>query len=134
MPRGRFGALHSIAAAGALAGAVSFPTGATNAQQSENLIWCINEAKEFSFDVAISGCTMLIQSSKESKSNVAIAFNHRGLAYLNKGDNDRAIADFNEAINAQSESCRHPLQPRYRLRQERRQQSRHRAFQRGHQA
>jgi hypothetical protein len=67
MPRGRFGALHSIVAAGALAGAVSFPTGATNAQQSENLKWCINEANHFSFDVAISGCTAVILSGKESK-------------------------------------------------------------------
>ena len=33
-----------------------------------------------------------------SACNDAAAYNSRGIAYYNKGDNDRAIADYNEAL------------------------------------
>ena len=39
----------------------------------------------------------------------AVAFNNRGLAYRNKGDSDRAIADFNEAIKLNAELRRSPI-------------------------
>ena len=52
----------------------------------------------FSPDVQIGGCTALIQSSRETAADRAVAYNIRGVAYRDKGDMDRAIADFSEAI------------------------------------
>ena len=50
------------------------------------------------WDQQIKSCTALIESGKELKENVAIAFYNRALAYENKKDYARAIADFDEAI------------------------------------
>jgi tetratricopeptide (TPR) repeat protein len=52
-------------------------------------------------DPMIEGCTAVIQSERR-----AWAFNNRGVAYLGKGNRDRAIADFNQAIQ---------LEPKYVL-------------------
>ncbi len=49
-----------------------------------------NTCKQVSGDMAIAACTRAIASGG--------AFNNRGLAYQDKHDYDRAIADFNEAI------------------------------------
>jgi tetratricopeptide (TPR) repeat protein len=49
-------------------------------------------------DLAISGCTVVIQSGRETQRNLAGAFNNRGNAYNGKGEYDRALQDFNEAI------------------------------------
>src|SRR5439155_1493870 len=49
-------------------------------------------------DVSIAGCTALIQSGQETTSILAAVFNNRGLAYKAKGDNDRAIQDYDQAI------------------------------------
>jgi tetratricopeptide (TPR) repeat protein len=48
-------------------------------------------------DRRLAGCTRIIESSGDSL-NRAMAYGNRGLAYRMKGDNDRAIADYNEAI------------------------------------
>jgi tetratricopeptide (TPR) repeat protein len=50
------------------------------------------------WDQQIKNCTALIESEKELKENVAIAFYNRALAYENKKDYARAIADYDEAI------------------------------------
>jgi tetratricopeptide (TPR) repeat protein len=50
------------------------------------------------WDQQIKSCTALIKSEKELKENVAIAFYNRALAYENKKDYTRAIADYDEAI------------------------------------
>jgi|SRR5689334_17603840 len=50
------------------------------------------------WDQQIKSCTSLIQSGKEVKENVAVAFFNRALAYEEKGDYERAITDYNEAI------------------------------------
>jgi len=50
------------------------------------------------WDEQIKSCTALIESEKELKENVAIAFYNRALAYENKKDYARAIADYDEAI------------------------------------
>ena len=42
-------------------------------------------------------CTAIIETPQESPRNRAVAYNNRGNACA-KGDLDRAIADFNEAI------------------------------------
>ena len=49
-------------------------------------------------DQLIAGCTALIQSGHLSSVNLAAAYNNRGNAYVNKGEHDQAIQDFNKAI------------------------------------
>jgi len=50
------------------------------------------------WDQQIKSCTALIQSGTESKENIAIAYYNRALAYENKDDYTRAIADYDEAL------------------------------------
>lgn len=50
------------------------------------------------WDQQIANCTALIESGKESTENVGIAYYNRGLAFENKENYSRAIADFSEAI------------------------------------
>jgi tetratricopeptide (TPR) repeat protein len=49
-------------------------------------------------DTQIRSCTALIQSSQDRARDRAFAYNNRGDAWLAKGDNDRAIADYSEAV------------------------------------
>jgi tetratricopeptide (TPR) repeat protein len=58
----------------------------------------VNQGNSFSAEQRISGCGALLQLGKETPSNLAKASNNRGLAYQAKGDGERAIADFSEAI------------------------------------
>ena len=60
--------------------------------------WCVNKGNAFSPDQQISGCTAAIESGRWSGQELAWAFNNRGLAYQDKHDYDRAIADYDEAI------------------------------------
>ncbi|MFY9600293.1 MAG: tetratricopeptide repeat protein [Pseudolabrys sp.] len=50
------------------------------------------------WDQQIKSCTALIQSGTELKENVAIAYYNRALAYENKDDYARAVADYDEAL------------------------------------
>ena len=68
------------------------------AQFSQNWAWCVNQGDGFSADQRISGCTSIIQSGRETRRNLAIAYYSRGLAHYDKGDDGRAIAEYNEAI------------------------------------
>ena len=68
------------------------------AQVSQKWAWCVNQGGMFSADQRISGCSSLIQSGRVSGQNLAVVYHSRGLAYYDKGDDDRAIADYNEAI------------------------------------
>jgi len=49
-------------------------------------------------DVSIGGCTAMIQSDQETQENLAKAFLNRGFAYDRKGQYDRAIEDYDQAI------------------------------------
>ena len=49
-------------------------------------------------DQSIAGCTTIITSGRESNENLAIAYYNRGLAYNSKGQYDRAIQDYDQAI------------------------------------
>jgi tetratricopeptide (TPR) repeat protein len=49
-------------------------------------------------DVAIAACTQSIESGQFTGHNLAIIYYTRGTAYNEKGDNDRAIVDYTEAI------------------------------------
>jgi tetratricopeptide (TPR) repeat protein len=59
--------------------------------------WCIG-GSGISRDLGISGCTAVIQSGRETASNLATAFSNRGSAYGDKGQHDRAVQDFDQVI------------------------------------
>src|SRR6516165_9761479 len=49
-------------------------------------------------DVIISGCSTVIQAGEGSPKQLATAFNNRGVVYKFKGEYDRALEDYNQAI------------------------------------
>ncbi len=49
-------------------------------------------------DVIISGCSAVIQAGQGSPKQLATAFNNRGVVYKFKGEYDRAMEDYNQAI------------------------------------
>ena len=53
-------------------------------------------------DASIAACTKILQGADETTSNRAIALYARAGAYKTKGDNDRAVADYTKAIEANS--------------------------------
>lgn len=77
--------------------ALAVVTSFANAQLSPQWQSCTGNPG-IDWDQQIKSCTELIQSGKELKENLAIAFYNRGLAYENKEDYERAIADYSEAI------------------------------------
>src|SRR5437879_11054496 len=52
----------------------------------------------------IDGCTSVIHSVEEPPKNLALAFIARGSAYMIKGDFNRAIQDYDEAIRLDPEN------------------------------
>ena len=68
------------------------------AQTQQQVDWCVNQGNVFSLDQVIDGCTASIQSGKWSGESLSWAYYNRGNAYDDKGDVDRAIADYTEAI------------------------------------
>jgi len=54
----------------------------------------------------IEGCSSVIKAARESGENLAEAFNNRGMAYRLKGDLDRAIQDYGQAIKLNGSSPR----------------------------
>jgi tetratricopeptide (TPR) repeat protein len=54
--------------------------------------------QEKNADLAIRGCTGVIKNTKETPKNRALAYFHRGLAYSDKRDYDKAIADYSAAV------------------------------------
>ena len=55
-----------------------------------------NQLKDL--DRRIAGCARIIGDRKEPANNRAIAYSNRGAAWYTKGDHDRAVADFSDAI------------------------------------
>ena len=49
-------------------------------------------------DVVISGCSAVIQARQDSPRRLAAAYNNRGFAHKFKGDFDRALEDYDQAI------------------------------------
>jgi tetratricopeptide (TPR) repeat protein len=49
-------------------------------------------------DVVISACSAIIQVGQDGPRRLAMAFNNRGAAYKLKGDYDRALKDYEQAI------------------------------------
>jgi tetratricopeptide (TPR) repeat protein len=75
-----------------LSAAASVPA---EAQPSQNWTRCVSKGSP---DVVIAGCTAVIHSGKEPRSNLAIGYHNRGNAYSAKSESNRAIADFTKAI------------------------------------
>ncbi len=69
----------------------------TQADFSENIRRCDSDGTHP--DIQIAACTRNIQSGRFTGRNLAVAFTNRGLAYKRKGQWDRAIADYSEAIS-----------------------------------
>lgn len=67
------------------------------AQTQQQIDWC-NGKDGYTPDLQIGGCTALIQSGKYTEKQLAIVFMHRGSGYVEKGQHDRAIQDFDHAI------------------------------------
>jgi len=80
-----------VAAAAALF--IAAPAGV---QTQQEVSWCNDATPDV--DLQIKGCTALIQSGRWSVKYLAFAYNDRGTAYQAKGDFDRAITDYIEAI------------------------------------
>ncbi len=72
--------------------------GVTTATAQLPLGACFSTDPNTSLDLRIDTCTSLIQSKGLSQDRLAIAFQNRGSAYVAKGDTDRAIQDFDQAI------------------------------------
>src|SRR6516165_10283722 len=54
------------------------------AQVSEKWAWCVNQGGTFSADQRISGCSSIIESGRQTRRNLAVAYYSRGLAYYDK--------------------------------------------------
>ena len=64
------------------------------AQFSQKWAWCVNQGGVFSADQRIGGCSSIIELGRQIGRNLAVAYYSRGLAYYDKDDDDRAIADY----------------------------------------
>src|SRR5215475_9941984 len=62
--------------------------------------YCENHGDQFAMDLAIGGCTAIIQSGRQTTANLAIAFFNRGHAYQfsPQPDYDKAIADYSQSV------------------------------------
>src|SRR6516225_7061937 len=67
------------------------------AQTPQERGWCEGE-DAVTVDQRIDGCSAVIKAARDKGDKLAEAFNNRGVAYRLKGDYDRAIADYNQAI------------------------------------
>jgi tetratricopeptide (TPR) repeat protein len=68
------------------------------AAQSTNETECIDTNDQFSPDVVIGACTALLDSGQLSTADQARVLTSRGNGYFRKGDLDRALVDYNQAI------------------------------------
>jgi tetratricopeptide (TPR) repeat protein len=55
-------------------------------------------------DLAIAACTRAIQSGMRKGHDLAVLYSNRAILHSRKGDEDRANADFNEAIRLDSKA------------------------------
>src|SRR5437870_12601501 len=93
MPRVAAKCLCSILTGVLLAGASAL------AQTPQERGWCEGE-DAVTVDQRIDGCSAVIKAARDKGDKLAEAFNNRGVGYRLKGDYDRAIADYNQAISS----------------------------------
>jgi tetratricopeptide (TPR) repeat protein len=68
------------------------------AQVQAQVAFCGNLGHKFRLDMQIGGCTNLIDSGKMTDKPRAWAYANRGMAFMYKGDIDRALADLTKAV------------------------------------
>src|ERR1700733_8757953 len=83
--------LSAIVTALVLAGPGAF------AQTTQERQWCESE-NEVTVDQRIDGGSAMIKAGREKGEKLAEVFNNRGIAYRLKGDHERAINDYGQAI------------------------------------
>jgi tetratricopeptide (TPR) repeat protein len=71
--------------------------GASLAQTPQERRWCEGEDGA-TLTQRIEGCSSVIKAAREGGENLAETFNNRAIAYRLKGDLDRAIQDYGQAI------------------------------------
>ena len=76
---------------------VVFAGTSASAQTAQERAWCENE-DAVTIDQRIEGCSAVIKAGREKGEKLAEAFNTRGIGYRLKGEYDRAIQDYNQAI------------------------------------
>jgi tetratricopeptide (TPR) repeat protein len=86
-----------ILAAANIAGASLIFCTSSSAQTQQQSDWCFGKDNATP-DLQISGCSALIQSGKHTAKQLADIFFFRGVAHTKKGDQDRAMGDYKEAI------------------------------------
>src|ERR1017187_5838324 len=89
----------------ALAAIAGVASSAAHAQTKQEFNWCIGEGNPTPAQ-KITGCTAVIQAGKLKGKRLAFTFSNRGVAYYERGEYDRAIQDFEQAI---------ALNPKYAL-------------------
>ena len=81
-----------------IAGALVMTAGgsAASAQDYKQLReWCYGDSTD---DQTIQGCNAVVLSNQEPQKNKGDAIGNRGLAYKHKGQLDRALEDYEEAV------------------------------------
>jgi len=68
-----------------------------SAQTPQERAWCEGE-DAVTIDQRIEGCSGVIKAARDKGDKLAEAFNNRGISYRFKGEDDRAIQDYNQAI------------------------------------
>jgi tetratricopeptide (TPR) repeat protein len=76
------------------------------AQSSKEWAQCTGREDPIT-DVIIEGCTAVIRAGKDTPAKLASAFNNRGVAYRYKGEYERALEDYNEAIRLNPNDASH---------------------------
>src|SRR5262245_15878785 len=67
------------------------------AQTPQERGWCEGE-DGVTVDQRIDGCSAVIKAARDKGDKLAEAFTNRGVGYRLKGDYERALADYNQAI------------------------------------
>jgi tetratricopeptide (TPR) repeat protein len=68
-----------------------------SAQTPQERAWCEGE-DAVTIDQRIEGCSAVIKAARDKGDKLAEAFNNRGIGYRLKGDYERAIQDYTQAI------------------------------------
>jgi tetratricopeptide (TPR) repeat protein len=90
--------------AAALAAVLLTPIGSHAQQLSAEWERCVNRGNQLDTDLQIGACTAIIQAGGETNDNLGVAFGNRGLAWRRKGDNVKAMADYDQAIKLKPDS------------------------------
>jgi tetratricopeptide (TPR) repeat protein len=88
----------------AMLAAVVLAGGAAHAQSAQERQWCEGE-EGATVDQRIDGCSAVIKAGRDKGEKLAEAFGNRGLAYRLKGEYDRAIQDYSQAIKLDAKSA-----------------------------